>query len=147
MVSLNSLVSDPMPTTRVGTPPLVAAPVHELSTLLTVLMQAQAISVKVVGPARKTVISLDLGLYQPAKKLQMARQDLRNLILRPGELHIVMAVLRSIGAYMDSGGIDTCWTESDLYGPSTVKQILGGNHVKRAQTAHLITLQALFRLY
>ena len=48
---------------------------------------------------------------------------------------------------MDSGGIDTCWTESDLYGPSTVKQILGGNHVKRAQTAHLITLQALFRLY
>ena len=142
-----SLVSDPMPTTRVGTPPLVAAPAHEWSTLLTVLMQAQAISVKVVGPARKTVISLDLGLYQPAKKLQMARQDLQNLILTPGELHSVMAVLRSIGAYMDSSGIDTCWTESELYGPSTVKQILGGNHVKRAQTAHLITLQALFRLY
>ena len=48
-------------------------------------------SVKVVRPTRKTVISLDLGLYQPAKKLQMARRDLKHLILRPGELHIVMA--------------------------------------------------------
>ena len=61
--------------------------------------QAQNISVKVVGPTRKTVVSLDMGLYQPAKKLQMARQDLRNIILRPGELHIVMADLRTIGAF------------------------------------------------
>lgn len=37
--------------------------------------------------------------------------------------------------------------ESDLYGPSTVKQILEGNHIKRAQTAHLVTLQFLFMLY
>ena len=37
--------------------------------------------------------------------------------------------------------------ESDLYGPSTVKQILGGNHVKRGEAAHTITLQALFSLY
>lgn len=143
----NSLVTDPIPTTRVGTPPLVAAPAHEWSTLLTVLMQAQCISVKVVGPTRKTVISLDLGLYQPAKKLQMARRDLKHLILRPGELHIVMAALRAIGAYIDNSGIDTCWIEAELYGPSTVKQILGGKHVKRAQTAHMITLQALFLMY
>ena len=40
-----------------------------------------------------------------------------------------------------------CWTEADLYGPSTVKQILEGNHVKRGQTAHMVTLQALFNLY
>ena len=43
----------------------------EWNTLLTVLMQTQAINTKVVGPDRKTVISLDMGLYQPAKKLQM----------------------------------------------------------------------------
>ena len=77
----NSLVTDPIPTTRVGTPPLVVVPAHEWSTLLTVLMQAYDISVKVVGPTRKTVISLDLGLYQPAKKLEMARRDLKHLIL------------------------------------------------------------------
>ena len=104
----NSLVTDPLPTTRVGTPPLVAAPAHEWSTLLPVLMQAQDISVKVVGPTRKTVILLDLGLCQPAKKLQMARRDLKHLILRPGELHIVMAAFihadqESITALADLG--------------------------------------------
>ena len=64
----NSLVSDPMPTTRVGTPPLVAVPAHEWSTLLTILMQAHAISVKVVGRARKTVISLEFGALPTRKE-------------------------------------------------------------------------------
>jgi len=72
-----------------------------------------------------------MGLYLPAKKLQMARNDLNHLILHPGEFHIVMAMLRTIGAYIDSCGVDTlCWIEPGLYGPSTVKQILDGNHVK-----------------
>ena len=44
-----SLISDTLPLTRVSTPALIAAPAHEWSTLLTVLMQAQAINVKVVG--------------------------------------------------------------------------------------------------
>lgn len=88
-----------------------------------------------------------MGLYQPAKKLQMSRQDLGHIILRPGELHIVMAQLRTIGAFIENSGLDMCWVESDLYGPATVKQILGGKHVKRGQRAHLVTLQALFSLY
>lgn len=105
------------------------------------------IVLQVLGHQRKTVISLDMGLYMPAKKLQMARDDLNNIILRPGELHIVMAQLRAIGSYIENSGIDMAWIESDLYGPSTVKQILEGNHVKRSEAAHLVTLQALFILY
>ena len=111
------------------------------------MIQAQNIKTTVVGQNRRTVISLDMGLYQPAKKLQMARQDLEHIILRPGELHIVMAQLRKIGAFIEDSGLDMCWVESDLYGPITVKQILGGNHVKRGEAAHTITLQALFSLY
>ena len=65
-----------------------------------------------------------MGLYLPAKKLQMARKDLNHLVLRPGELHIVMAVLKKIGAYIESGGIDLSWQEAELYGSCTVKQIL-----------------------
>ena len=110
-------------------------------------MRAQNISVRVVGPGRKTVISLDLGLYLPAKRLQMARCELKNILLRPGELHVVMAMLRTIGSYIDSSGIDMCWIESELYGPSTVKQIIDGKHVKHGKRAHMITLQALFSLY
>ena len=143
----HSCVHEKLPKTRVGTPPLVAAPAHEWQTLLTVIKQAQGISTKVVGPDRKTVISLDLGLYKPAKQLQMARDDLDDVILRPGELHIVMAQLRCIGAYMENSGLDFSWIEADLYGPLTVRQILEGKHVKRGVEAHLVTLQALFMLY
>lgn len=106
--------------TRVGKPPLIAAPAHQWNTILTVLMQAQAINVKVVGQQRKTVISLDMGLYMPAKKLKMARHDLNNIVLRPGELHIVMAQLKTIGAYIENSGVDMAWIEADLYGTSTV---------------------------
>ena len=77
----------------------------------------------------------------------MNHQDLGHKILRPGELHIVMAQLRTIGAFIENSGLDMSWVESDLYGPSTVKQILGGNHVKRGEAAHMVTLQALFSLY
>ena len=77
----NSLIEETLPVTRIGCPPLLAAPALQWSTLLTVFMQAQAITAKVMGPGRKAVISLDMGLYQPAKKLQMARNDLNHLIL------------------------------------------------------------------
>ena len=137
----NSLVNEALPVTRLGAPPLLAHLAHEWSTLLTVLMRAQNISVRVVGPGRKTVISLDLGLYLPATRLQMARCELKNILLRPGELHVVMAMLRTIGSYIDSSGIDMCWIES------TVKQIIDGKHVKHGKRAHMITLQALFSLY
>ena len=134
----NSTMSSCIPLTQVGTPPLIAAPAHEWQTLLTILMQAQNIKVKVVGQNRRTVISLDMGLYQREKKLQMTRQDLGHIILRPGGLHIVTAQLRTIGAFIENSGLDMCWVESDLYVSSTVK---------RGKAAHMVTLQALFSLY
>ena len=112
------MVSSAFPVTRVGSPPLIAAPAHEWSTMLTVLKQSQAIKTAVVGPSKKTIITLDLGLHQPAKQLQMSRTDLNNIILRPGELHNVMAHLRTIGSYIENSGIDLIWTEADLYGSS-----------------------------
>ena len=65
--ALNSVISKPLPLTRVSTPPLIAAPAHEFSTLLTVLKQAQGISTVILGEESKTVISLDMGLYKPAQ--------------------------------------------------------------------------------
>ena len=88
-----------------------------------------------------------MGLYQPAKKLQMARDDLNYILLCPGELHIVATDEKTIDVYIEASGIDMAWIESDLYSPATVKQILKDNHIKRAETAHLITLQAFFILY
>ena len=58
-----------------------------------------------------------------------------------------MAQLRAIGSYIDNSSIDLCWIEAGLYGSATVKQIIDGNHVRRGERAHVITLQALFTLY
>ena len=44
-------------------------------------MQAQATKTEIVGSERKTIISLVMGLYQPAKRLQMGRNNLDHLIL------------------------------------------------------------------
>lgn len=47
-----------------------------------------------------------------------------------------MAQLREIGAFIDNSVLDICWKESELYGSTTVEQIIKGNHVKRRETAH-----------
>ena len=146
----NSLITehaDELPLTRVETLPMIAAPAHEWSTLLTVLKLSQNITTQVLGQNHKTVITLDMGLYKPAKQLQMSRKDLNDIILRPGELHTVMAHQRSIGRYIEASGIDSVWTESEIFTSVTAKQILDGRHVKRAVHAHMITFQALLQLY
>lgn len=144
----NSLVTESLHLTAIGTPPLLPHPAHEYSTLFTVLTQAQNINTFVVGQNRKTVITLDLGLYKPAKKLEMVKESLHDkFILRAGELHIVMAMLRSIGSYVENSGIDMAWVEAGMYGETTSKQIIDGGHVKRGIEAHTVTLIVLFDMY
>lgn len=77
----------------------------------------------------------------------MHRNDLGHTILRPGELHMVMAMFRTIGSFIEGSGIDQVWIEAGIYGAVTVKQILEGRHVKRGVEAHIATLLALFQLY
>ena len=78
----------------------------------------------------------------------MYHKDLQGqFILRSGELHTVMAMLRKIVSYVDNSGLDTIWLESDMYGLATCRQILDGNHVKRAIQTHMATLLAMFSLY
>ena len=88
--------------------------VYKRQTLLTVLLQAHSINYAVTGNGRKTVITLDMGLYISAKQLQMSRSDLDHIVLRPGELHIVMAALRCIGAFAENSGLDMAWIQSCL---------------------------------
>ena len=50
-----------------------------------------------------------------------------------------MASLRDLGASIDGSGFDEGWIEVGLYGSTTTRQILEGNHMKRVLTAHSIT--------
>jgi len=144
----NSVITDDKrPITTIQTLPLIPAPAHEWSTLLTVLKQAQHISSEIVGPNKKTIITLDMDLYMRAVKLQSLKPKLtKNCILRVGEFHTVLCALRAIGSSIEASGIDDAWIEADIYGSQTTRQILEGRHMKRAVTAHIITLQALYDL-
>ena len=144
----NSVVSlKTLPKTKVVVFPLVPAPAHEWSTLLTVLKQTQHINTIVLGPNRKTVITLDVQLYEKAKQLEMSCNESNSWILRIGEMHTVMAALRTAGTSIENNGLDDAWIEAGLYGPLTTRQILEGKHLKQALNAHLTTIQALFDLY
>ena len=57
-----------------------------------------------------------MGLYQPAKYLQMARNDIQNP-LSGGTAH-------TIGAFIADSILKMCWIEVDLYGPVTVNGYL-----------------------
>ena len=94
------MICQPLPLTRVSTPQLIAAPVHEFSTFLTILKQAQGISSVILGEEGKTVVLLDMGMYKPAQKLLMAKKpELSNIVLRPGELHIRCVMRKPSFAY------------------------------------------------
>ncbi len=58
-----------------------------------------------------------------------------------------MASLRALRASIEDSGFDEGWIEAGLYGSTTMRQILGGNHMKRALTAHSTTYSALSDLH
>src|ERR1051325_3227638 len=76
----------------------------------------------------------------------MAKADLsKNWVLRPGELHTVMAMLRAIGTFVEGTGLECAL--SDLYGDAVMSQILAGKHVRRGIEAHTTLLLALYKCY
>lgn len=134
--------------TSVHALPLLAAPAHEYATLLTALKQAEYINRVVVGPNKKAVMTLDMALYERAKKLEMLQPDCKEKwILRIGEFHTVLCALRAIGATVEGSGIDDTWIAAEIYGPLTTQQILEGKHMRRSLDAHIMTLQVFFDLY
>ena len=69
--------------------------------------------------------------------------ELDHLVFRISEMHTVMASLRALGASIEDSGFDDGWIEAGLYGSTTARQILEGDHMKRALTTHSITYSAL----
>ena len=84
----------------------------------------------VVGPDRKTIITLVLDLYNRALQIQ---QTVENTIwiLRAGVLHIVYAALHALGKTIDGGGFDTCAIEKGIYPSAALHGIYGGKAYKR----------------
>ena len=75
-------------------------------------MLTQEISA-VVGPSRKTIITLDMDLFQRALRI-MQSEGHKNWVLRPGELHLCFAALHALGKYIDVSGLDDLAVESNI---------------------------------
>ena len=141
----NSLLpTRPLSVTQIGALPLMPEVAHEWSTLMTVLEQCRRLKELAVGKDHPTVISCDLALYEKVIQLLDARPDLKGIIVpRLGELHVVMAALRGLGASIENSGIDDAWMEADVYGSATTRQILKCTHYKRSLQAHIYSYVAL----
>jgi len=73
-----------------------------------------------MGTNKKIVITLDMTLYEPAKQLEMTRNDCKGKwVLRLGEMHIVM---RTAGNAIEDSGLEDAWSEADIYGPTTTSR-------------------------
>ena len=58
-----------------------------------------------------------------------------------------MAALRAVGNAIEDSGLDEAWSEADIYGSITTRQILEAKHMKRTLEAHMTITQALYDLY
>ena len=127
--------------------PLIRSLPTSPQTLYTDLCLAQKINVSVVGIHRRTVITLDLDLYERTVKIRENTGHRNSWVLRMGELHIMFTLLRSLGRYIEGSGLDDIWIEKGFYGPAVIRQIFGGKHLKHGVEAHMVNLLALSGLY
>ena len=74
-------------------------------------------------------------------------QDIaKNSIFRIGE-HSVFAMLKVIGKYIGSSGLDQVSVESDMFGPVTKGQIIDGKQLKRVDEAHTMLYLTMHPAY
>ena len=125
--------------------PLFKTSPTDITTLYTVLMLTQGVSAVVVGPERKTIITLDLDLYSRALQIQQTVGN-TNWVLRAGVLHIVFAALHALGKTLDGSGIDTCAVESGTFTLAALRGIYRGKAYKRGIEYHITTCLAILMM-
>ena len=121
--SYNSLILDePEQSTCQGLPLFAGSPTDR-SNLYPALKLVQSINVSVSGHA-ETIISLDLQFYAKCKQLREKNEIAENFVLRPGEQHIVFAMLKLIVKYIVCSGVSRLYIEGGIYGHTTLGQII-----------------------
>ncbi len=145
--AFNSRLEDPppVPPTTICPLPLLDSPAPEYSSLCTMMTEMEKIQQALNGDGAPVLVAADMALFSKLLeiKLNLKRE---NWIVRLGDLHVVIAMLRCIGVFLEGSGFDEVLHESGVYGPATVRQILAGNHVNRGTEAHIILTSALLAI-
>ena len=109
--AFNSLVTDSVNVSICHGMSLYSGSPIDWTNLYSVLKMAQGINVAVTGN-KKTIITLDLQLYSKAMQLREKNDINEEFIFRLGELHIVFAMLKCIGKYIEESGLDRLLVEA-----------------------------------
>ena len=147
--ALNSLVRDiDLSITNVFTIPLIPGPASSYSAIYTALMKAQGITTWTDSTSSRTIVSLDLDLFEKVYQLVNTNDTLRDqFILCLGELHIVFAQIRAIGNFLNSSGVEDAWIAAGWYDSSClIREVLEFGNMKRSLEAHEATLLAINQL-
>ena len=91
-------------------------------------------STRCCGYTTKTVVSLDLNLYEKCYLLVRTNNTLKNkFILCLSELNVVFAYVRAFGAFVNSSGLQIAWQVAKWLDSSAVaRNILDCKYMKRA---------------
>ena len=125
--------------------PLFRTSPTDLATLYTVLSLTQQISASIVGPDKRTLITLDLDLYNRAIQIQESVGN-KNWMLMAGGLHIRFAIEHALGKTIEGSGIDTCAIEYGTYSSAALRGIYAGKAFKRAVEYHIVNALAIMMM-
>ena len=92
-------------------------------------MLTQGISTLVVGPERRTPITLDLDLFKRSLRIEQS-VGYTKWIIQAGVLHLAFAALRALGKTIDGSGLVTCTIESGIYTSAALRSIYCGKVYK-----------------
>ena len=106
---------------------------------------AQDISAVVVGPERRTIITLDMDLYRCALKLKVSMKN-KNWLLQPGKLHKFFADQHALGKTIEGSGLDDVGVECGIYSAASMRAILAGKNYTRGVEFHTMNALALISL-
>eukprot|EP00795_Rhopilema_esculentum_P016885 gene16885-8362_t len=120
--AFNSLASSGRQRTETNVlSPLIRTSPTDQDSLFTTLKLAMIISAVVCGEERKTVITLDLDLYERALNIPNATGTMNHLVLCMDELYVVFAALHALGKHIEGSGLDQIWTEQGVYGAANLR--------------------------
>ena len=83
-------------------------------------------------PQKYTIFSLDVQLYTKCIELQSKTEISNKFLFCLGELHVVFAMLKVLGKYINNSGLDQAFAEAEIYGLATIEQIKHGKHMERS---------------
>ena len=118
----NSLVCNAdLTRTNIYSTPLIPGPASSYSAIYTALIRAYNISTWCCGDTTKTVISLNLDLYEKCYLLVRTNTALKDkFILFLGELHVAFAHVRAIGTFTNGSGLEKAWQVAGWFNNSAV---------------------------